>query len=93
MGLVLSRILTLLICSGFTGFGIRYSEMMENVSVTFSAKSGTVLLSSMLMQFWQPMWSGLSVRNGNENMKDLIIEGSIDVINYPSVNPISWVLI
>ncbi|KAJ0035291.1 hypothetical protein Pint_24479 [Pistacia integerrima] len=67
---------------GFTGFGIRYSEMMENISVTLSARSGTVFLSSMLLQFWQPMWSGLSVRNGNENMKDLIIEGRVDVINF-----------
>ncbi|XP_044498159.1 protein GAMETE EXPRESSED 2-like isoform X2 [Mangifera indica] len=68
---------------GFTGLGIRYSELKENISVTLSAKSGTVFLSSLLMQFWQPsMWSGLSVRNGNETVKDLILEGSIDVINF-----------
>lgn len=35
----------------------------------------------MLMQFWQPMWSGLSVNRGGEEVKDLILEGSLEVIN------------
>ncbi|KAK4854944.1 hypothetical protein QYF36_002662 [Acer negundo] len=66
---------------GFPGFEIRYSDMTENISVTISARSGSVFLSTMPMHFWQPMWSEISVRNGDKDMKDLIIEGSVEVIN------------
>lgn len=54
---------------------------MENISVTISAQSGTVFLFPMLMQFWQPMSSGLSVNRGSEEAKDLILEGPMEVIN------------
>ncbi|ESR32766.1 hypothetical protein CICLE_v10007186mg [Citrus x clementina] len=66
---------------GFLGFEIRYSDMLENISVSLSARSGTVLLSSMMMQFWQPMSSGLSVRIGDGYQKELIIEGSVEIIS------------
>ncbi|KAL5849425.1 hypothetical protein ACOSQ3_007486 [Xanthoceras sorbifolium] len=66
---------------GFPGFKIRYSDMMENISVTINARSGTVFLSSMPMHFWHPMWSEISVRNGDKDTKDLIVEGSVEVIN------------
>ncbi|KAM4116440.1 hypothetical protein ACB094_02G050100 [Castanea mollissima] len=66
---------------GFSGFEIRYSDQMENISVNLSAQSGIIFLSPMLMQFWQPMWSGLSVNRGGEEVKDLILEGSLEVIN------------
>lgn len=69
------------LCSGFLGFEIRYSDMLENISVSLSARSGTVLLSSMMMQFWQPMSSGLSVRIGDGYQKELIIEGSVEIIS------------
>lgn len=71
----------LALCRGFSGFEIRYSDQMENISVNLSAQSGIIFLCPMLMQFWQPMWSGLSVNRGGEEAKDLILEGSLEVIN------------
>ncbi|XP_026453766.1 protein GAMETE EXPRESSED 2-like isoform X1 [Papaver somniferum] len=66
---------------GFVGFEIKYSDLLENISVTLSAKSGTVFLSPMLMQFWQPAWSGLVVgRRGNEE-KALVLIGGVEAIN------------
>lgn len=73
--------LVLSLGSGFLGFEIRYSEMMENISVTISARSGTVFLSSMMMQFWQPMWTGLSAKIRDGDKKELILEGSVEAIN------------
>jgi hypothetical protein len=55
---------------------------MENISITLSAHFGTVFLSPMLMQFWQPMWSGLFVNRGGQEAKDLILEGCTEVINF-----------
>ncbi|KAI3966660.1 hypothetical protein MKW92_047731 [Papaver armeniacum] len=66
---------------GFVGFEIKYSDLLENISVTLSAKSGVVFLSPMLMQFWQPAWSGLVVgRRGNEE-KALVLIGGVEAIN------------
>ncbi|XP_068483450.1 protein GAMETE EXPRESSED 2 [Phaseolus vulgaris] len=67
---------------GFTGFEITYSNPMENISVNLSAQSGIILLSPMAMQFGQVMWSELTVDNGNETATSLIIEGSVEVINF-----------
>ncbi|WVY92063.1 hypothetical protein V8G54_037577 [Vigna mungo] len=67
---------------GFTGFEITYSNPMENISVKLSAQSGIVLLSPMTMQFGQVMWSELTVDTGNETATSLIIEGSVEVINF-----------
>lgn len=36
----------------------------------------------MVMQFWQPMWSELTVSKGNEKAKQLILEGRLEVINF-----------
>ena len=55
---------------------------MENISVVLSAKSGTIFLSPMTMQFWQPIWSELSVNIGDEKGKNLTIEGHLEVINF-----------
>ncbi|MCL7043189.1 hypothetical protein MKW94_012348 [Papaver nudicaule] len=66
---------------GFVGFEIKYSDLLENISVTLSAKSGIIFLSPMLMQFWQPDWSGLVVgRRGNEE-KALVLIGCVEAIN------------
>ncbi|XP_040999914.1 protein GAMETE EXPRESSED 2 isoform X4 [Juglans microcarpa x Juglans regia] len=70
------------LCRGFFGFEIRYSDQMENISIILTAQAGTVFLSPMLMQFWEPMWSGLSVNRGGEEAKDLILEGRVEVINF-----------
>lgn len=66
---------------GFPGFQIRYSDLKENISVTLKAKSGSVFLSPMLMEFWQPMWSGFSVNKGDGKNNDLILVGCVEVIN------------
>lgn len=69
-------------CSGFSGLKIIYSDLAENISVRLSAHFGTVFLSPMVMQFWQPMWAELSVSKGVEKAKELILEGRLEVINY-----------
>ncbi|PQQ00224.1 hypothetical protein Pyn_26568 [Prunus yedoensis var. nudiflora] len=67
---------------GFPGFEIRYSDMMESISVNLSAQSGTVFLAPMLMQFWEPVWTGLSVYKEDGEVKGLILEGNVEVINF-----------
>ncbi|KAK7329466.1 hypothetical protein VNO77_23635 [Canavalia gladiata] len=67
---------------GFTGFEITYSNPMENISVNLSAKFGSILLSPMAMQFGQAMWSELAIHAGNETATSLLIEGSVEVINF-----------
>ncbi|XP_004298140.1 PREDICTED: protein GAMETE EXPRESSED 2-like [Fragaria vesca subsp. vesca] len=67
---------------GFSGFMIRYSDMMENISVNLSAQSGTVYLSPMLMQFWEPIWNGLSVYKEDGGVNGLILQGSVEAINF-----------
>lgn len=69
-------------CSGFLGFEIIYSDLLENISVTLGARFGTVFLSPMVMQFWQPMWSEIVVSKGNEKAKQLVLEGRLEVINF-----------
>ncbi|WZY79188.1 hypothetical protein YC2023_025572 [Brassica napus] len=67
--------------SGFSGLEISYSDKLENISVTVQALSGSVILSPMLMQFRLPGSGRLSVRNGGEDGRLLILEGQIGVIN------------
>ncbi|XP_048497421.1 protein GAMETE EXPRESSED 2 isoform X4 [Beta vulgaris subsp. vulgaris] len=66
---------------GFHGIEIVYPDSLENVSVTLSANSGTVSLSPMMMQFWEPIWSGLSVRRDGEEAKALSLSGHVEVLN------------
>ncbi|XP_033140525.1 protein GAMETE EXPRESSED 2 isoform X4 [Brassica rapa] len=66
---------------GFSGLEISYSDKLENISVTVQALSGSVILSPMLMQFRLPGSGRLSVRNGGEDGRLLILEGQIGVIN------------
>ncbi|KAG4957145.1 hypothetical protein JHK85_043525 [Glycine max] len=67
---------------GFTGFELTYSNPKENISVNLSAQSGCILLSPVAMQFGQVMWSKLTIYSGNETTTSLIIEGSVEVINF-----------
>lgn len=55
--------------------------MMENISVNISARSGTIFLSPMLMQFWSP-FNGLAVHRGDEEAKALVLEGTVEVVNF-----------
>ncbi|KAF9605446.1 hypothetical protein IFM89_017465, partial [Coptis chinensis] len=66
---------------GFAGIEIYYSDPQENISINLSAKNGTVFLSPMLMQFWQPTWRELSLDRGNGEEKSLILIGCVEVIN------------
>ncbi|XP_027338299.1 protein GAMETE EXPRESSED 2 [Abrus precatorius] len=67
---------------GFTGFEITYSNPKENISVNLRAQSGSILLSPIAMQFGQAMWSELTINTGNETATSLLIEGSVEVINF-----------
>ncbi|KAJ9189231.1 hypothetical protein P3X46_000548, partial [Hevea brasiliensis] len=66
---------------GFSGFEIRSSDPMENISVTLKADSGTLFLSPMLMQFWHPIWGEFSVKKEDDEAKSLTLEGSVDLMN------------
>ncbi|XP_010512519.1 PREDICTED: LOW QUALITY PROTEIN: protein GAMETE EXPRESSED 2-like [Camelina sativa] len=74
---------------GFSGLQISYSDLSENISVTVQALSGSVILSPMLMQFRLPSSGRLSVSNGGENGRLLILEGQIGVIN-PALQSIQY---
>ncbi|CAK9170054.1 unnamed protein product [Ilex paraguariensis] len=67
---------------GFSGFEMIYSDFIENITVTLNARHGTVFLSPMLMQFWQPMWNELSIEKRDGKAKDLILVGRLEVINF-----------
>ncbi|CAH8358393.1 unnamed protein product [Eruca vesicaria subsp. sativa] len=75
--------------SGFSGLEISYSDKLENISVTVQALSGLVMLSPMLMQFRPPGSGRLSVRNGGDDGRLLILEGQIGVIN-PALKSIQY---
>ncbi|CAM8993172.1 unnamed protein product [Rhodiola kirilowii] len=66
---------------GFPGFEIKYSDQNENISVTLHANSGTILLSPMLMQFGQAMWTGLILNMGYGTATDLTLMGNVQAIN------------
>ncbi|CAH8359497.1 unnamed protein product [Eruca vesicaria subsp. sativa] len=74
---------------GFSGLEISYSDKLENISVTVQALSGLVLLSPMLMQFRPPGSGRLSVKNGGDDGRLLILEGQIGVIN-PALKSIQY---
>ncbi|CAH2065290.1 unnamed protein product [Thlaspi arvense] len=75
--------------SGFSGLEISYSDLLENISVTVQALSGSVILSPMLMQFRPPASGRLSVSNGGEDGRLLTLEGQIGVIN-PALESIQY---
>ncbi|KAL5539922.1 hypothetical protein UlMin_043061 [Ulmus minor] len=64
---------------GFLGFELRYSDIVENISVTLSAKFGSICLSPMPMQFW-PTNSKLSAYK--KEPKSLVLEGTVEVVNF-----------
>ncbi|CAH8390453.1 unnamed protein product [Eruca vesicaria subsp. sativa] len=74
---------------GFSGLEISYSDKLENISVTVQAHSGLVMLSPMLMQFRPPGSGRLSVKNGGDDGRLLILEGQIGVIN-PALQSIQY---
>ncbi|KAM3323929.1 protein GAMETE EXPRESSED 2 isoform X1 [Capsicum chacoense] len=67
---------------GFSGLEIMYSDSTENISITFSAQSGIVFLSPMLMQFWKPAWSISSTSKEVGNTTELTLTGCVEEINF-----------
>ncbi|KAH8502369.1 hypothetical protein H0E87_013897 [Populus deltoides] len=65
----------------FSAIVIKHSDPTEKICVTLSARSGTVFLSPVLMQFWQPIWGEFSAKKGDDAAKDLILEGGVEAIN------------
>ncbi|XP_020523491.1 protein GAMETE EXPRESSED 2 isoform X2 [Amborella trichopoda] len=71
---------------GFPGFEMRYSNSVENITVILSAESGSVILSSIPVQVWEPLeysgsGSGLYVKNGGRPGEALILVGPVEMIN------------
>ncbi|KAJ6741152.1 JITTERBUG ISOFORM N [Salix purpurea] len=66
---------------GFSAIVIKYSDPMEKISVTLSARFGTVFLSPVMMRFWQPIWGEFYAKKGGDAAKDLVIEGSAEALN------------
>ncbi|KAI0514236.1 hypothetical protein KFK09_010271 [Dendrobium nobile] len=66
---------------GFPGFEIRYSDKKENISLTISAKFGSVYLAPSPIVISEPVGGMLSIRRGGRAGKDLILVGPIEVIN------------
>uniref|UniRef100_A0A7N0UQ31 GEX2 N-terminal Ig-like domain-containing protein n=1 Tax=Kalanchoe fedtschenkoi TaxID=63787 RepID=A0A7N0UQ31_KALFE len=66
---------------GFPGFEIKYSDQNENISVTLHAMSGFLFLSPMLMQFGNPMWTGLLLSTGDGTATDLTLMGNVEAVN------------
>lgn len=81
LGVCSSNVMILAHCSGFSGFEIRSSDPMENISVTLRADFGTLFLSPLLMQFWDPIWGKFLVKREDNEAKSLTLEGCVDVMN------------
>ncbi|XP_056168566.1 protein GAMETE EXPRESSED 2 isoform X2 [Syzygium oleosum] len=63
---------------GYSGLRITYADFTENISVSLSARFGTVSLSPMLMEFWQ---GGISVSRDSGEAKELILQGRVEAVN------------
>ncbi|KAH9616328.1 hypothetical protein KSS87_021188 [Heliosperma pusillum] len=66
---------------GFHGIEMTYPDTMENIVVTVSANYGTITLSPMLMQFWQPIWTEFTVSKDVLKPKAVTLSGHVEVIN------------
>ncbi|VFQ64926.1 unnamed protein product [Cuscuta campestris] len=67
---------------GFAGLEIIYSDVNENISICLSARFGTILLSPMQMQFWQPSQTLSSMSKDDGKTKSLTLSGSLEAINF-----------
>lgn len=68
-------------CRGFPGFELRYSAKKENISLTISAKFGSVYLAPSQIGIAEPVGGMLSISRGGRSGKDLILAGPIEAIN------------
>ncbi|XP_020090194.1 protein GAMETE EXPRESSED 2 isoform X3 [Ananas comosus] len=67
--------------SGFSGFEVFYSDAAENISVTISARFGTMYLAPMSIYLVQPLGSMLAVNRGGRAGKELTLVGQVETIN------------
>ncbi|KAL4565769.1 hypothetical protein LXL04_029874 [Taraxacum kok-saghyz] len=67
---------------GFSGFEFTYSDFRENISISFSAKHGSLVLSPLLIQLWDPMWDELSITKMEGGNNELILTARLEVINF-----------
>ncbi|KAJ0602889.1 putative immunoglobulin-like protein [Helianthus annuus] len=67
---------------GFPGFEMIYSDLQDNISVTLTAPNGTVFLSPVSMQLWDPIWTGLTVSKVDGGDERLNITGRLEAINF-----------
>lgn len=66
---------------GFPGFEIIYSDNIEHLSLSLSARSGSIYLAPIRIDISEPFDGMHSIRRGARAGKDLIVEGPIEVIN------------
>ncbi|KAL4565768.1 hypothetical protein LXL04_029873 [Taraxacum kok-saghyz] len=67
---------------GFSGFEFTYSDFRENISISFSAKNGSLFLSPLLIQLWNPMWDELSITKMEGGNNELILTARLEVVNF-----------
>lgn len=67
---------------GFPSFEIKYSDLLENISLMLTAHNGTVFLSIFLMQLLDPIWGELAVSKVDGRDECLYITGRSEVINF-----------
>ncbi|KAJ0594638.1 putative immunoglobulin-like, Filamin family [Helianthus annuus] len=67
---------------GYPGFEMIYSDPTENISVIVTAQKGTVFLSPLLMQLWDPMWTGITVSKMEGGDERLNITGRLGAVNF-----------
>ncbi|KAF3794261.1 GAMETE EXPRESSED 2 protein [Nymphaea thermarum] len=70
---------------GYSGFEIKYSNIMENISITLSTQFGSILFSSSSLQSWQTDFSSYQVEvstlRRERLMEEVLLVGPLEVIN------------
>ncbi|XP_031479988.1 protein GAMETE EXPRESSED 2 [Nymphaea colorata] len=70
---------------GYSGFEIKYSNIMENISVTLSTQSGSILFSSSSLQSWQTDFHSyqveISTLRRERLIEEVLLVGPLEVIN------------
>ncbi|CAN6449712.1 unnamed protein product [Victoria cruziana] len=70
---------------GYSGFEVKYSNVMENISVTLSTQSGSILFSSSSVQSWQTDFPNFQVKISSirreRSIEEVLLVGPVEVIN------------
>ncbi|KAG0543770.1 hypothetical protein BDA96_02G217700 [Sorghum bicolor] len=67
--------------AGFPGMKMVYSDATENISVTVTAESGSVFFDPVRIKLQQLSDSILSISSKGTGGKDLMLQGTIEVVN------------